>query len=156
MKPFLAAAFALVVALAGDHALAQDIARLVLQADVEKATGLKFKPATYPMKTQAMFVQEGGDVQLSVDVEPREASTTVRGWEATLKKMRPDTKVDTIPGVGKDAIYYSTRPDSGALSADFEKPLVQMRVAVALAKDPAQAKQYVLAVAKVVGPRVGK
>lgn len=156
MKPLNVFAFAIAMSLASGQAWAQDVTKIVTQADVEKATGLKFKAPTYPMKTQAMFVQDGGDVQLSVDVEPREPTTTVRGWEATMKKMQPATKVETVPGIGKDAIYYSTRPDSGALSADFEQPRVQMRVAVALAKDPAQARQYVLAVAKAVGPRVGK
>jgi hypothetical protein len=102
------------------------------------------------------FEQEGGDLQISVDVEPREASSTVRGWEATIKKMEPSNSVDTIPGVGKDAIYYSMRPDTGAVSADFDSPRVQLRVSVAGAKTASQAKQIVVDLAKIVGPRVGK
>jgi hypothetical protein len=70
--------------------------------------------------------------------------------------MAPATRVDTVAGVGKDAIYHSTRADNGALSADFDKPRVQLRVAVAGAKSPAQAKQIVVALAKVVGARIGK
>lgn len=135
---------------------AQDLAKIVTRADVEKATGAKFQAGTQPMPSQMMFVQEGGDLQLSVEVEPRDAASTVRSWEATIKKMQPNQKVDTIPGVGKDAIYFSARPDSGALSADYDKPRVQLRVAVAGAKTPVQAKQVVVDLAKIVGPRVGK
>ena len=156
MKMRLAAALSLVAIVGCSAALAQDVAKLVTQADVEKATGLKFKAPTYPMKTQAMFVQDGGDVQLSVTVEPREASQTVRSWEATTKKMRPDQKVETVPGIGKDAIFISTRADMGALWADFDAPRVQLNVGVALAKDAAQAKQYAVAVGKAVGPKIGK
>jgi hypothetical protein len=135
---------------------AQDLAAIVTRADVEKVTGLKFKEATYPMKTQAMFVQEGGDMQLSVSVEPREASQTVRGWEATTKRMRPGQRVDTVPGIGRDAIFMSTRPDSGALWADFDRPRVGLNIGVALARDSAQAKRIVVALARTVGPRIGK
>ena len=89
-------------------------------------------------------------------MEPREAGQTVRSWEATTKKMRPDQKVETVPGIGKDAIFMSTRPDMGALWADFDAPRVQLNVGVALAKDAAQAKQYAVAVGKAVGPKIGK
>ena len=61
-----------------------------------------------------------------------------------------------MKGIGGDAIYYSTRADLGKLSADFEKPRVQMSVAVAGAKSTAQARQIVTDLVKVVGPRVGK
>ena len=156
MKTGLAAALSFVAIAGCSVALAQDVARLATRADVEKATGLKFKDPSYPMKTQAMFVQDGGDVQLSVSVEPREAGQTVRSWEATTKKMRPDQKVETVPGIGKDAIFISTRPDMGALWADFDAPRVQLNVGVALARDAAQAKQYAVAIGKAVGPKIGK
>jgi hypothetical protein len=145
-----------VMLLAGGRALAQDLAKIVTKADVEKAAGAKFKDGWKPMPTQMSFAQEGGDLQISVDVEPREASSTVRSWEATIKKMEPSTRVDTITGVGKDAIYHTTRADNGALSADFDKPRVQLRVAVAGAKSPAQARQIVVDLAKTVGARIGK
>ena len=103
-RRFVILAFA-TLALTGGNAVAQDLAKIVTKADVEKATGAKFKDGWKPMPTQMSFAQEGGDLQVSVDVEPREASTTVRGWEATIKKMQPGTKVDTVAGVGKDAIY---------------------------------------------------
>ena len=93
---------------------------------------------------------------MSVDLEPREASKTVRGWEATMKRMQPTAKVETVPGIGKDAIFYSTRADLGAVDADFDNPRVQLRVAVAGAKTPAQAKQIVVDLARIVGPKVGK
>lgn len=137
-------------------AFAQDLARLVTRADVEKAAGTKFKDGWKPMETQISFAQEGGDLQVSVTVEPREAQSTVRTWEATMKKMQPNTKVDTVPGVGKDAIFVSTRPDSGALYADFDKPRVQLNVGVAGAKTPEQAKKIAVDLAKVIGPRIGK
>ena len=108
-------------------AFAQDVAKVVTKAEVEKVTGAKFKDGWKPMPTQIAFAQEGGDLQVSVDVEPREAASTVRSWEAMMKKMQPSQKVDTVPGVGKDAIFVSTRPDSGALTADFDKPLVQLQ-----------------------------
>ena len=136
--------------------LAQDLAKLVTRADVEKATGAKFKDGWKPMETQISFAQEGGDLQVSVSVEPREAQSTVRTWEATMKKMQPATKVDTVPGVGKDAIFVSTRPDSGALYADFDKPRVQLNVGVVGAKTPEQAKKIAVDLAKVIGPRIGK
>ena len=97
---------------AGGSATAQDLAKIVTKADVEKVTGAKFKDGWKPMPTQMSFGQEGGDLQISVDVEPREVSSTVRGWEATIKKMQPSNSVETVPGVGKDAIYYSMRPDT--------------------------------------------
>jgi hypothetical protein len=137
-------------------AAAQDLAKIVTKADVEKVTGAKFQAGTKPMASQMLFMQEGGDLQVSVDVEPRDAASTVRSWEATIKKMEPKQKVDTIPGVGKDAIYFSARSDSGALSADYDAPRVQLRVAVAGATNPARAKQIVVDLAKIVGPRVGK
>ena len=147
-------AFAFLFTLA--TACAQDLEKLVTKADVEKVTGAKFKDGWKPMPTQISFAQEGGDLQISVDLEPRDAKTTVRGWEATMKRMQPTAKVETVPGVGKDAIYYSTRADLGAVDADFDAPRVQLRVAVAGAKSPAQAKQVVVDLAKTVGPRVGK
>ncbi|MEO8740198.1 MAG: hypothetical protein ABI537_10925 [Casimicrobiaceae bacterium] len=73
-----------------------------------------------------------------------------------MKKMSPDTKVETIVGIGRDAIYYSTRADSGKLSADFAAPRTQLSVAVAGAKSPAQAKQIVVDLAKIVAPRIAK
>ena len=73
-----------------------------------------------------------------------------------MKQMQPGAKVDTIPGIGKDAIFYSTRADLGAVDADFDNPRVQLRVAVAGARNPAQAKQIVVDLAKIVGPRVGR
>lgn len=156
MKTNSRVALTFALLLACGAALAQPAATVVTQDDVEKATGLKFRPGTHPMKTQSIFAQEGGNIQVSVDIEPRDASQTVRGWEATIRKMQPDTKVDTIPGVGKDAIYFSARPDSGALSADFDQPRVQLRVAIAGAKDRAQTRQLAVAVAKAVAPKVGK
>jgi hypothetical protein len=137
-------------------ALAQDLSRLVTKAEVEKVTGAKFKDGWKPMEGQIMFQQDGGDLQISVEVEKRDPGASVRSWEATMKKIQPATKVETVKGIGGDAIYYSTRADLGKLSADFEKPRVQMSVAVAGAKTTAQAKQIVTDLAKVVGPRVGK
>src|SRR5262245_57490810 len=131
-------------------ALAQDLAKIVTKADVEKAAGGKFKDGWKPMPTQISFAQEGGDVQVSVTVEPREAQSTVRTWEATMKKMQPGAKVETVPGVGKDAIFVSTRPGSGALYADFDKPRVQLNVGVAGAKTPEQAKQIAVDLGKVI------
>lgn len=136
--------------------LAQDPAKLVTKAEVEKATGAKFKDGWQPMPTQISFEQDGGDLQVSVSVEPREAQSTVRTWEATMKKMQPGQKVDTIPGIGKDAIFVSTRSDSGALYADFDKPRVQLNVGVAGARTPEQAKKIVVDLGKVIGPRIGK
>ncbi len=138
------------------RALAQDLPKLVTRADVEKAAHAKFKDGWQPMPTQVSFAEDGGNLQVSVSVEPREAQSTVRTWEATMKKMKPGTKVDTVPGLGKDAIFVSTRPDSGALYVDFDKPLVQLNVGVAGAKTPEQAKQLALDLGKVISPRIGK
>ncbi|RYF39875.1 MAG: hypothetical protein EOO25_13915 [Comamonadaceae bacterium] len=134
---------------------AQDLTRLVTKADVEKAAAAKFDNPGKPMDGQIMFQQTGGGMQISVDVEKREGNASVRTWESSIKKMRPATKVDTIKGVGRDAIFHSTRADMGALSADFEKPRVQLRVAVSGAKSPEHAQQIVTDLAKAVGPRVG-
>ena len=150
------AAFAFTLLLAPPAVLAQDLAKIVTKAGVEKATGAKFKDGWKPMPTQVSFAQDGGDLTVSVDLEPREASRTVRGWEATMKKMQPNAKVETVPGIGKDAIFYSTRADLGAVDADFDNPRVQLRVAVAGAKTPAQAKQIVVDLARIIGPKVGK
>lgn len=135
---------------------AQDLARIVTRADVQKAAGATFGEATTPMDGQRMFQQEGGDLQVSVELERRDADATVRTWEASMKKMRPTQVVETVPGVGKDAIFYSTRADLGAVSADFDAPRVQLRVAVSGAKTPAQAKQIVVDLARAIAPRVGK
>jgi hypothetical protein len=150
------AVVALAALLVAPGAMAQDVAKVVTRAEVEKVTGLKFKDGTKPMATQISFSQDGGDLTVSVDLEPREASRTVRGWEGTMKKMQPTAKVETVPGIGKDAIFYSTRADLGALDADFDSPRVQLRVAVGGAKSPDQAKKMVVDLAKIVGPRVGK
>ncbi len=138
------------------RALADDLEKLVTKADVEKAAGAKFKDGWKPMPTQIAFAEEGGNVQVSVSVEPREAQSTVRTWEATMKKMQPGTKVDTVPGVGKDAIFVSTRPDAGALYADFDKPRVQLNVGVSGAKSPEQAKQIAISLGRVISSRIGK
>jgi hypothetical protein len=137
-------------------AAAQDVARLVTKADVEKATGQKFKDGWKPSTDSILFQQEPGDLQVGVDVEKRDPGTSVRGWEATMKNLQPTTKVDTLKGVGVDAIVYSTRPDNAAVSADFDRPRVQMRVSVLGAKSVEQAKKIVVDLAKTVGPRVGK
>lgn len=148
---------AAVIALAfAGSAAAQDVSKLITRAEVEKATGAKFKDGWKPMDGQIMFQQEGGDLQISAEVEKRDAGASVRSWEATMKKMQPNVKVETVKGIGTDAIYYSTRADLGKLSADFAKPQVQMSVAVSGAKTPAQAKQIVTDLAKLAGPRVGK
>jgi len=151
----LALAIGLLFAFAG-RAHAQDLAKLVTKEDVEKAASAKFKDGWKPMPTQISFAQEGGDLQVSVSVEPREAESTVRTWEATMKKMQPGTKVETVPGVGKDAIFVSTRPDSGALYADFDKPRIQLNVGVAGAKTPEQAKLIAVGLGKVISTRIGK
>jgi len=156
MRMRLSIVLALSALLAAPLASAQDLAKIVTKADVEKVTGQKFKDGSKPMPTQISFSQDGGDLTVSVDLEPREASKTVRGWEATMKKMQPTAKVETVPGVGKDAIFYSTRADLGAVDADFDNPRVQLRVSVGGAKTPAQAKQIVVDLAKIIGPRVGK
>lgn len=149
-----AIAFAAASLLMAGNAHAQDPGKLVTKGDIEKVTGAKFADGTKPMPGQVMFQQAGGDLQISVDVEKPDADKTVRTWEATMKKMRPGFRVDTVPGVGKDAIFYSMRADSGAVSADFDKPRIQLRVAVAGAKDEAQAKQIVVDLAKLIAPRV--
>lgn len=135
---------------------ARDLAKLVTKADVEKAAGARFADGTRPMPTQMSFAQQGGDLQVSIDVDPRDAGTTVRSWEATMKRMQPNARVETVPGIGKDAIFYSTRSDNGAVSADFDAPRVQLRVAVGGAKSPEQAKRIAVELARAVGPRVGK
>ena len=134
----------------------QDPAKLVTKAEVEKVTGAKFKDGWVPMPGQIMFQEADGDLQISVDLETREAGSTVRGWEATMKKMQPTIRVETVSGLGSDAIFYSTRPDLGKVSADFEKPRVQMSVSVSGAKSPVQARQIVIDLARLAGPRVGK
>ena len=141
--------------LSGNVASAQDLSKLVTRADVEKVTGAKFKDGWQPMKTQIAFAQDGGDLQVSVDLDMPDAGKTVRTWEATMKKMSPDTRVETIAGIGRDAIFYSTRPDSGKLSADFAGPR-QLSVAVAGAKTPTHAKQIVVDLARIVAPRIAK
>jgi len=73
-----------------------------------------------------------------------------------MKKMQPAIKVETVPGLGSDAIFYSTRADLGKISADFEKPRVQMSVSVSGAKSPAQARQIVTDLAKLAAARIGK
>ena len=118
----IAVVLALAALAASPLASAQDPARIVTRADVEKVTGQKFKDGTKPMAGQVSFSQDGGDLTVSVDLEPREASRTVRGWEATMKKMQPGAKVETVPGVGKDAIFYSTRPDRGARRRRLRQP----------------------------------
>lgn len=156
MRSRLSVALVLVASLGSSVAFAQDPAKVVTKADVEKVTGQKFKDGWKPMATQISFSQDGGDLTISVDLDSREADKTVRGWEATMKKMQPGTKVETVSGVGKDAIYYSTRPDLGAVDADFDSPRVQLRVSVGGAATPAQAKQIVVDLAKIAGPRVGR
>ena len=153
-KKFLITTLVVGFAFSGS-AFAQDPAKFVTKADVEKVAGTKFNPGTSPMSGQVMFQQVDGGLQLSVEIENRDSDTSVRSWEAMMKKMRPTLAVDTIKGVGRDAIFHSTRADLGALSADFDKPRVQLRIAVSGAKSPAQAKQIVVDLAKVVGPRVG-
>ncbi len=149
------AAVLIAVALPGT-APAQDPAKLVTKAEVEKVTGAKFKDGFAPMDGQVLFQHMDGAMQVSVDIETREADTTVRTWEATMKKMQPAAKVETIPGLGSDAIFYSTRADLGKVSVDFEKPRVQMSVAVSGAKSPAQARQIVTDLAKIASARIGK
>lgn len=153
-KKFLLATLVVGFTFSGS-AFAQDPAKFVTKADVEKVAGMKFNPGTSPMSGQVMFQQVDGGLQLSVEIENRDSDTSVRSWETMMKKMRPTLAVDTIKGVGRDAIFHSTRADLGALSADFDKPRVQLRIAVSGAKSPAQAKQIVVDLAKVVGPRVG-
>ena len=134
---------------------AQDLGKLVTKADVEKVAGEKFDTPTKPNGGEIMFQQTGGRLQVGVELEKREADASVRTWEATMKKMRPSHVVETIKGVGRDAIFHSTRADLGALSADFDKPRVQLRIAVSGAKSPEHARQIVTDLAKVVAPRVG-
>ena len=137
-------------------AAAQDLGKLVSKAEVEKAAGAKFDSPTKPNPGQIMVQQTGGGLQVSVELEKREGDASVRTWEATMKKIRPSQQVETIKGVGRDAIFHSTRSDLGSLSADFDNPRVQLRVAVSGAKSPEHARQIVTDLAKVVAPRVGK
>lgn len=152
--PRIAATLASAFLLVASTAFAQDPGKIVTKADIEKVTGARFANGTKPMPEQVMFQQTGGDLQISVDIEKPDAGKTVRTWEATMKKMRPAFKVESVPGVGKDAIFYSMRPDSGAVSADFDEPRTQLRVSVAGAKNEAQAKQIVVDLAKAIAPRV--
>jgi hypothetical protein len=142
--------------LGAPFAAAQDVTKLVTRADVEKASGQKFKDGWKPSTDSILFQQEPGDLQVGVDIEKRDPGASVRGWEATMKKLQATAKVETLKGVGVDAIVYSTRPDSAAVSADFDNPRVQMRVSVLGAKNVEQAKKIVVDLAKTVGPRVGK
>ncbi len=137
-------------------ALAQNPATLITKAEVEKATGATFKDGWAPMKEQVQFEQAGGDLQVSLEVEPREAGATVRTWAATMKKMQPSFTVETVPGLGSDAIVYSTRPDLAKVSFDVEKPRVQISVSVSGAKTPAKARQIVIDLAKLAAARAGK
>ena len=146
----------LAVLVAAPVAAAQDLTKLVTKADVGKATGQKFKDGWKPSTESILFQQEPGDLQVGVDIEKRDAGTSVRGWEATMKKLQPTAKVDTLKGVGVDAIVYSTRPDNAAVSVDFDRPRVQLRVSVMGAASVEQAKKIVVDLAKTVGPRVGK
>ncbi len=137
-------------------AFAQDPATLITKAEVEKATGVTFKDGWATMKEKVPFEQAGGDMQVSLEVEPREAGATVRTWAATMQKMRPSFTVETVPGLGSDAIVYSTRPDLAKVSFDVEKPRVQISVSVSGAKTPVQARQIVIDLAKLAAARAGK
>jgi hypothetical protein len=64
------------------------------------------------------------------------------------------TKADVEKAAG--ATFDAGTTPMGALSADFEKPRVQLRVAVSGAKTPAQAMQIVTELARAVAPRVGE
>lgn len=151
----LVAAAVFAVCLSG-QLLAQNPATLITKAEVEKATGATFKDGWAPMKEQVQFEQAGGDMQLSLEVEPREAGATVRTWAATMKKMQPSFTVETVPGLGSDAIVYSTRPDLAKVSVDIEKPRVQISVSVFGAKTPAKARQIVIDLAKLAAARAAK
>ena len=59
-------------------AAAQDPAKLVTKAEVEKVTGAKFKDGWAPMADQIQFAAIEGDLQISVDIETREAGASVR------------------------------------------------------------------------------
>lgn len=144
------------VTLFASTVLAQDPAKLVTKAEVEKAAGVAFKAGWAPMPGQVQFEQDGGDMQVSLDVEARDAGATVRTFAATMKKMESSFKADTVPGLGSDAIVYSTRPDLAKVSVDLEKPHVQLSVAVMGAKTPAQARQIAIDLAKVAAARAGK
>lgn len=137
-------------------ALAQDPATLITKAEVEKAAGAPFKDGWSPMKGQVQFEQAGGDLQVSVDIDAREAGATVRTWAATMKKMEPSFTVVTVPGLGSDAVFYSTRPDLGKVTVDLEKPRRQLNVAVSGAKSVAQAKQIVVALATLAAGRASR
>ena len=150
------AAVALIALCASAVAFAQNPATLVTKAEVEKATGATFKDGWAPMKEQVQFDQAGGDLQVSLEVEPREAGATVRTWAATMKKMEPSFRVETVPGLGSDAIVYSTRPDLAKVSVDIEKPRVQLSVSVSGAKTPAKARQIVIDLATLAAARAGK
>ncbi len=151
----LVAAAMLAVCLSG-QVLAQNPATLITKAEVEKATGASFKDGWAPMPEQVQFEQASGDMQVSLEVEPREAGATVRTWAATMQKMRPSFTVETVNGLGSDAIVYSTRPDLAKVSFDVEKPSVQISVSVSGAKTPVQARQIVIDLAKLAAARAGK
>jgi hypothetical protein len=94
--------------LGAPFAAAQDVTKLVTRADVEKASGQKFKDGWKPSTDSILFQQEPGDLQVGVDIEKRDPGASVRGWEATMKKLQATAKVETLKGVGVDAIVYST------------------------------------------------
>ncbi len=73
-----------------------------------------------------------------------------------MKKLEPSFTVETVPGLGSDAIVYSTRPDMAKVSMDFEKPRVQISVSVSGAATPVKARQIVIDPAKLAAPRAGK
>ena len=141
---------------AAGQVLAQNPATLITKAEVEKVAGASFKHGWAPMPEQVQFEQASGDMQVSLEVEPREAGATVRTWAATMQKMRPSFTVETVPGLGSDAIVYSTRPDLAKVSFDVEKPRVQISVSVSGAKTPVQARQIVIDLAKLAAARAGK
>ena len=82
-------------------ALAQDLSKLITKAEVEKVTGAKFKDGWKPMEGQIMFQQEGGDLQISVEVEKRDAGASVR-------------TASSVPGTARWAAAMTGSLDSGA------------------------------------------
>jgi hypothetical protein len=93
-------AFAACVLLLGStsRTLAQDPARLATKADVEKAAGARFNDGWKSMPTRIAFAEDGGNVQVSVTVVPREAQGAGYGCSLPRRADARNRSDLTTPG----------------------------------------------------------